>query len=111
MRVCGTCSTLEAFAKEITARALTEAVDVVAAGTARLRVDEPTPADELRRWREALQAIAEGVGAIEQAVAERAELTKEPEVDWPDLRTMELPLRGDTVQPRTLRGAAIELET
>ncbi len=102
--------TLAAFAKEITARALAEAVDVVAAGTARLRVDEPNLADELRRWREALQAIAEGLGAIEEAVAERAEPTKEPEVDWPDLRTMELPLRGDTVRPRTSREASIELE-
>jgi hypothetical protein len=101
---------LEAFAKEISARALAEAVDVVAAGTARLRVDEPTPADELRRWREALQAIAAGLGAIEEAVAERVEPTMEPAVDWPDLRTLELPLRGDTVRRRTPRDVSIELE-
>ena len=103
---------LQAFGGEASPKALTEAVDVVAEGTARLSVAETTPVDELRRWREALQAVAEGLGAIEAAVAQReAEPSAEPEVEWPDLSTIDLPLRhehGPTRSPD--RSAPIEPE-
>jgi len=85
---------LETFAKEITARALADAVDVVAAEAARFRVDEPTPTEELRRWRGALQAVAEGIEPIEHAVAGGFAASPDQEVDWPDIRTIELPRRG-----------------
>lgn len=88
---------LDTFAAEINARALTDAVNIVATAAANLRVDEPTPADELRRWRDALRAVADGLGAIETAVAQRDELSVERDaMDWPDLRTIELP----TLEPR-----------
>jgi transcriptional regulator with XRE-family HTH domain len=97
---------LETFAKEITARALAEAADVVAAGAARLHVDEPTPTEELSRWREALLAVADGLGAIEDAVARRIDVEVDERAEWPDLRTIELPQRGAAgaetrVAPRT----------
>ena len=100
---------LGGFAREITARALNEAADIVAQGATRLAVAEPTPVDELRRWREALEAVAGGLAAIEGAVRQRTEAGIDESVDWPDLRTIELPgLGGPPPEHRPVRESAVE---
>lgn len=80
----------------------------------------PGAAVELRRWREALLAVAEGLGAIEAEVELRAgaaepqagrgrETTVEPDFD---LRKIDLPLRSRTREKGTERdiGRGLGLE-
>lgn len=58
---------------------------------------ETLPAEEVRRWREALQAVADGLAVVEQAV-QGAALERgaavEQEEDYSWLHTVELPGLG-----------------
>lgn len=89
-----------AFAAELTPKTLADARDVVAETAGALVFGGPSVADELRRWREALLGVAEGLGAIEAEVERRreAEAEVEPERDleqeWEgfDLSKIDLPL-------------------
>jgi transcriptional regulator with XRE-family HTH domain len=84
---------LQDFSSELTVRALDEAIDLFVRGASELRMNEPTLASELRHWRRSLEIAAEGLGAMEDAIAERAGQRVEEELELPDLRTMELPQR------------------
>jgi hypothetical protein len=81
------------FSNELTVRALDEAVDLFVRSASELGMNEPTLADELRRWRRSLETAAEGLGAMENAITEQAERRVEEELELPDLRTLELPAR------------------
>lgn len=94
---------LEEFTSELTIRSLDEALDLFVRGATEVAVDEPTLANELRRWRLSLETAAEGLGAIEDAVAKRAGRRIEEELELPDLRTIELP-RRDAPERETSAG-------
>lgn len=101
------------FAAELNPTSLADAHDVVAETSGAMVTDGPSAAAELRRWRDALQKVAEGLGAIEARVearlsAEReASIAQEPDFD---LRTIELPLDKSERQARRRRGAETEID-
>lgn len=103
---------VETFAAELTPKSLADAHDVVAETSGALVFEGPGAAVELRRWREALLAVAEGIGAIEAEVELRTtaaepiagrehETTAEREEF--DLRKIDLPLRSRTQEKGTER--------
>jgi transcriptional regulator with XRE-family HTH domain len=94
---------LQEFANELTVRALDEAVDLFVRGASELGINEPTLANELRRWRRSLETAAEGLGAMEDAIAKRAGRGVEEDLELPDLRTIELP-RHDAPRRQKARG-------
>jgi transcriptional regulator with XRE-family HTH domain len=91
-----------AFVEELTPKSLADAHDVVAeASGVLLSEGPPTAAKELRRWREALLRVADGLEAIEAQVARRAAVNRSEPVtvrdaaeltDGFDLRTVDLGL-------------------
>lgn len=101
---------LQAFAGEVTPKSLIETVGIVSEAASVLTLAEAVPAEEVRRWREALQAVADGLAVIEQAVeaapARGATVEPEPDFDW--VRTVELPGLGKAgaEHPRDKRRSA-----
>jgi alkanesulfonate monooxygenase SsuD/methylene tetrahydromethanopterin reductase-like flavin-dependent oxidoreductase (luciferase family) len=60
------------YAEELTARTLADARDIVTESSGVLLDGGPFGADELRRWREALLGVAEGLGVMEAEVKRQA---------------------------------------
>src|SRR5207253_144631 len=56
---------IAAYAEETTAMSLADAHDIVADASGVLMEEWPTAANELRRWRQALIGVADGLSAIE----------------------------------------------
>jgi transcriptional regulator with XRE-family HTH domain len=63
------------YAEELTAKTLADARDIVAEASGVLLEEWPTAASELRRWRQALLGVAEGLSAIEAQVEQEREAT------------------------------------
>lgn len=85
---------LDAFAGELTTKGLAEAKELVAEAVGSKVMAEPTAAGELRRWREALESVAEGIAAIEGRMVQEVERQPERGIaasDGVDLRTVRLP--------------------
>lgn len=93
---------LQDFAGEVTPKSLSETVGIVSEAASLLTLAEAVPAEEVRRWREALQAVAEGLAVIEQAVEGVAGgATVEQEEDFGWVRTVELPGLGNADAERS----------
>jgi transcriptional regulator with XRE-family HTH domain len=74
------------FAEEMTARNLADARDIVAESSGVLLDNNgPDAAAELRRWREALLGVAEGLGVMETEIKRRAGAALAPALRGQDL--------------------------
>lgn len=106
---------LQTFADELTPKSLKETLVTVSEAAHALALAQAVPAEEVRRWREALQAVADGLAAIEQAVEGVVEpgAAVEQEQDFSWVRTVKVPGFSKTPAERTRdksRGAEPEID-
>lgn len=94
---------LQGFADEVAPKSWSETIEVVGEAARVLALAEAAPAEEVRRWREALEAVADGLAVIERAVegasVREAEIGAEEDYSW--IRTMELPGLGKDAAERS----------